>query len=61
LGVEGWGFIVPESIVTNKQMLDIAVSLVEKAIATYRKLLDLGIPPEDAEYALLPHVRIVQE
>ena len=44
--------VVPSSVASNKEALDEFNEAMKKVSGTYRRLIDLGIPMEDARYVL---------
>ena len=48
--------VIPESIRKNLEAYEIFLDVVEKSMDGYKKLIELGIPKEDARYGLISGV-----
>ena len=49
---DGFDYVAPQSIINDKKAYSLYINLIEEINESYKKLLELGVPPEDARYIL---------
>lgn len=51
--VEGHEYLVPESVTGNPRARRLLVRAIKSSLEVYKRLLEAGVPEEDARYALI--------